>query len=306
MNKGFVFASLSYFLWGLLPLYWKLLDEIPAFQIMCHRIVWSVVFLILIQVFKQDFNWLKIGFRQKKILLTFFSSALLLSINWFTYIWSVNNGRTIEGSLGYFINPLFMVILGVIFLKERPDKLSWFAIGLATIGIVYTIVIYGSIPWVAFVLVFSFGTYGLIRKTAALNSIQGLTLETILMFIPALFFLFYYEFTGTGAFGHLSLTKTLLLTMSGIATSVPLLFFAMGARLIQYTTVGILQYIAPTLQFLIGLLIFKEEFSTNRLIGFSFVWLALIIYTINMIIKRRKQAEQLPTSARKPAVGAAE
>ncbi|MCF7794681.1 MAG: EamA family transporter RarD [Candidatus Cloacimonetes bacterium] len=288
MSKGFIFACLGYFLWGILPLYWKIIQEVPAFQIMCHRIVWSVVFLLLIHAIKGNFSWLKKAFQNKKVLLTFLTSALLLSANWFTYIWSVNNGRTIEASLGYFINPLFMVILGVIFLKERPDKWSWFAIGLAAVGIVYTITIYGSVPWVAFVLVGSFGTYGLLRKTAALNSLQGLTLETILMLIPALVFLIYFEINGTGAFGHLTFGKNVLLAMAGIATSVPLLFFAYGARRIQYTTTGILQYIAPTFQFIIGLLIFKEEFTTNRLIGFSFVWLALIIYTVNNVRKRRR------------------
>lgn len=292
MNKGFIFASVGYFLWGILPLFWKLLQEVPAFQIMCHRIVWSVVFLLMIHAFKGNFKWLKKAFQNNKIILTFLASALLLSANWFTYIWSVNNGRTIEGSLGYFINPLFMVILGVIFLKERPDKTSWIAIGLAAIGIIYTITIYGSVPWVAFILVGSFGTYGLIRKTAALNSLQGLTLETILMFIPAFAFLVFYEINGTGAFGHLSFGKNLLLALAGVATSIPLLFFAYGARRIQLTTVGILQYIAPTFQFLIGLIIFKEEFTTNRLIGFSFVWLALIIYSTNNILQKRKNIKQ--------------
>jgi chloramphenicol-sensitive protein RarD len=184
-----------------------------------------------------------------------------------------------------------MVILGVIFLKERPDKISWLAIGLAAVGIIYTIAVYGSVPWIAFVLAGTFGIYGLLRKTASLNSLQGLTLETILMFIPALVFLMYFEVTGSGSFGHLTLDKNLLLAMAGIATSIPLLFFAYGARKIQLTTVGILQYIAPTFQFLIGLIIFKEEFTANRMIGFSFVWMALIIYTTNNILKRKKKNE---------------
>ncbi len=288
LSKGFVMAALSYFLWGILPLYWKLVQEVPAFQILCHRIVWSLIFLLIIHLIRKKLNWLKAAFRRKKIVLTFLASSLFLSANWFTYIWAVNNGRTIEGSLGYFINPLFMVILGVIFLKERPDKWSWIAIGLAAVGIAYTITIYGEIPWVAIVLSFSFGFYGLLRKIAPLESLQGLTVETTILFLPAFAFLVFFEIQGNGAFGHLALDKNFLLSLAGIATSVPLLLFAAGARRIQLTTAGILQYIAPTFQFLIGLIIFKEEFTRQRLIGFSFVWLALIIYTMNNVRKRRR------------------
>ncbi len=291
MNKGFIYSASSYLIWGLLPLYWKVLKEVPAFQILCHRISWSLVFIIFIQIFRKNLSWMKAAFRDKRVLLTFTTTSLLLSANWFTYIWAVNNGRTIEGSLGYFINPLFTVILGVIFLKERPDKWSWLAIGLAAAGIIYTIGIYGSVPWIAFILAGSFGIYGLLRKTASLNSLQGLTLETLLLFIPATVILIYFEITGSGSFGHLSVSKNLILSLAGIATSIPLLLFAAGARRIQLTTVGILQYIAPTLQFLIGLIVFKEAFSNNQLIGFSFVWLALIIYTANNIMNKRKRIE---------------
>jgi chloramphenicol-sensitive protein RarD len=291
LNKGFIYSASSYLIWGLLPLYWKILEEVPAFQILCHRISWSLVFLILIQIFRKNLSWMKSAFKNRRVLLTFLTTSLLLSVNGFTYIWAVNNGRTIEGSLGYFINPLFTVILGVIFLKERPDKWSWLAIGLAAIGIFYTIAIYGSVPWIAFILAGSFGIYGLLRKTASLNSLQGLTMETLLLFIPATAILIYFEITGIGSFGHLSVSKNLILSLAGITTSIPLLLFAAGARRIQLTTVGILQYIAPTLQFLIGLIIFKEAFSENQLIGFSFVWLALIIYTINNIIKRNRKGD---------------
>ena len=291
LSKGFLYACLGYFLWGVLPLYWKILQEVPAFQIMCHRIAWSLLFLLVIQIIRQKFGWLKHAFRSKRILLTFITTSLLLSINWYTYIWSVNNGRTIESSLGYFINPLFMVILGVIFLKERPDKWSWLSIGLAAAGIIYTISIYGSVPWIAFILAGTFGIYGLLRKTASLNSLQGLTLETLLLFLPATGLLIFFEIAGKGSFGHLAVGKNLLLSLAGIVTSLPLLFFAAGARRIQLTTIGILQYIAPTFQFLIGLIIFKEEFTRNRLIGFSFVWLALIIYMVNNILKRNRRRD---------------
>lgn len=286
MSKGFALAAISYFLWGVLPLYWKLLNIVPAIQILCHRIIWSLVFLVIINLFRHRKNRQWSTIFDRRTMLTFLASALLLSANWFTYIWAVNNGRTIEGSFGYFINPLFMVILGVLFLKERPDKLSWIAIGLAAIGIIYTVIVYGAIPWIALVLVISFGFYGLLRKTAPLESLAGLTLETAILFLPALAVLIYFERSGKGVWGHLPFEQNLLLSLAGIATSLPLLFFAYGARRIQLTTVGILQYIAPTFQFFIGLIIFREEFSQQRMIGFSFVWLALIIYTFNNIRKK--------------------
>ena len=288
MNKGIVYAISAYVLWGLLPLFWKILEDVPAFQILCHRISWSLVFLLFIQIVRKNFNWLKSAFKNKRTVITFFTTSVLLSANWFTYIWAVNNGRTIEASLGYFINPLLSVMLGVFFLRERPDRWSWIAISLAFIGIIYTIIVYGSVPWVALVLAGSFSIYGLLRKQAVLNSIQGLTFETLLLFLPATAMLIYFEIKGIGSFGHVSLTKNFYLFFAGVATSIPLILFATAARRIELTTLGILQYIAPTLQLFIGLFIFKEDLSRSNLIGFSFVWVALIIYTINNILVNRR------------------
>ena len=288
MSKGAFFAIGAYVLWGLLPLFWKILEDVPAFQILCHRISWSLVFLLFIQIVRKNFNWLKSAFKNKRTVITFFTTSVLLSANWFTYIWAVNNGRTIEASLGYFINPLLSVMLGVFFLRERPDRWSWIAISLAFIGIIYTIIVYGSVPWVALVLAGSFSIYGLLRKQAVLNSIQGLTFETLLLFLPATAMLIYFEIKGIGSFGHVSFTKNFYLFLAGVATSIPLVLFAAAARRIELTTLGILQYIAPTLQLFIGLFIFKEDLSRSNLIGFSFVWVALIIYTINNILVNRR------------------
>jgi chloramphenicol-sensitive protein RarD len=293
LNKGILYAIGAYTLWGFLPLFWKILEEVPPFQILCHRISWSLIFLLFIQLIWRNFSWLKSAFKNKTTVITFLTTSILLSINWFTYIWAVNNERTIEASLGYFINPLFCVILGVVFLKERPDKWSWFAIILAFIGIGYTIIMFGSIPWIALILAVTFGIYGLLRKQAVLNSLQGLSFETLLLFLPSTAFLIYFEIKGVGSFGHISFSKNIYLSLAGIATSIPLLLFAAAARQIELTSLGILQYIAPTMQFLIGLLIFKEEFSRNSFIGFSFVWLALIIYTVNNIIKYRRKKWKL-------------
>jgi len=288
LNKGVIYAIGAYALWGLLPLYWKILEDVPAFQILCHRISWSLVFLIFIHMIRKNFSWLKDAFKNKRTVLTFLTTSILLSVNWFTYIWAVNNGRTIEASLGYFINPLLCVILGVIVLKERPDKWSWIAISLAGAGIGYTVIVYGSIPWIAFVLAGSFSIYGLLRKQASLNSLQGLTFETLILFLPATVILIYFEVKGIGSFGHVTFTKNVYLALAGIVTSVPLLLFAAAARRIELTSLGILQYIAPTLQFIIGLLVFREDFSRSRLVGFSFVWIALIIYTTNNILVNRR------------------
>jgi chloramphenicol-sensitive protein RarD len=293
VSKGALFAIGAYVLWGLLPLFWKILEDVPAFQILCHRISWSLVFLLFIQIVRKNFNWLKSAFKNKRTVITFFTTSVLLSANWFTYIWAVNNGRTIEASLGYFINPLLSVMLGVFFLRERPDRWSWIAISLAFIGIIYTIIVYGSVPWVALVLAGSFSIYGLLRKQAVLNSIQGLTFETLLLFLPATAMLIYFEIKGIGSFGHVSLTKNFYLFFAGVATSIPLILFATAARRIELTTLGILQYIAPTLQLFIGLFIFKEDLSRSNLIGFSFVWVALIIYTINNIVVNRRRKWKL-------------
>jgi len=293
LNKGVLYAISAYALWGLLPLFWKLLEDVPAFQILCHRISWSLVFLIFIHMIRKNFSWLKDAFKNKRTIITFLTTSILLSANWFTYIWAVNNGRTIEASLGYFINPLLCVILGVIILKERPDKWSWIAISLAGAGIGYTVIVYGSIPWIAFVLAGSFSIYGLLRKQASLNSLQGLTFETLILFIPATAILIYLEVKGIGSFGHVTFTKNIYLSLAGIVTSVPLLLFAAAARRIELTSLGILQYIAPTLQFIIGLLVFQEDFSRSRLVGFSFVWIALIIYTTNNILLSRREKWKL-------------
>ena len=207
MNKGVIYAIGAYALWGLLPLFWKILEDVPAFQILCHRISWSLVFLVFIHIIKKNYNWLKSAFKNKRTVITFLTTSILLSANWFTYIWAVNNGRTIEASLGYFINPLLCVILGVIVLKERPDKWSWIAISLAGAGIGYTIIVYGSIPWIAFILAGSFSIYGLLRKQASLNSLQGLTFETLILFLPATTILIYFEVKGIG-WGVPSFTNT--------------------------------------------------------------------------------------------------
>lgn len=288
MNKGIVYAAGAYIIWGLLPLYWKALDSVPAGQILAHRIVWSLLFVGLVLTVRHNWSWLRGAIRRPRVILTFVLSGLLLAINWFTYIWGVNAGFIVETSLGYFINPLVNVLLGYLVLKERLRPAQWLALAVALAGVLYLTFSYGAIPWIALTLAFSFGAYGFIRKTAALNSAEGLFLETAVLFLPAFGFLVLQELRGAGALAHSSASTNLLLIGAGVVTSVPLLLFAAGARRITLTALGLLQYIAPTLQFLIGVLIFNEEFGLSRLIGFGMIWLALMLYSAEALIHRRQ------------------
>ena len=279
MKKGLIYVFVAYALWGFFPIYFKFLHEAPALQIMAHRVTWSFIFLSILVVLRKEFHQIIRSFT-KKIILTYAIAGVLLAINWLTYVWGVNAGFIVETSLGYFINPLVSVILGVVFLKEKLRSLQWLPVALASIGVIYLAIEHGSLPWIALVLAFTFGTYGLFKKIAPLPSIHGLTVETGAVLLPAIIFLIVVEVNGTAAFGHTSATTTFLLALSGIITAIPLIFFASGAPLVPLTTIGILQYIAPTIQFLIGVFIYDEPFTRGRFIGFSIVWIALIIFTI--------------------------
>lgn len=297
MNKGVVYAAGAYIIWGLLPIYWKSLHNVPAGQILAHRIVWSLVFVGLILTSRHNWGWLAGALKRPRVLLTFTLSGLLLGVNWFVYIWGVNAGFIVETSLGYFINPLVNVLLGYLILKEKLRLAQWLALSVAVVGVLYLTFSYGAFPWIALTLAFSFGIYGLLRKTADLNSAEGLFLETAVLFLPAFGFLLLQEMRGTGALAHSSTSTNLLLVGAGAVTSVPLLLFAAGARRITLTTLGLLQYMAPTLQFLIGVLIYHEAFGPERLVGFGLIWLALILYTAESWIRRRRH---LSPAARVP------
>jgi len=287
-KKGILYALGAYSLWGLFPIYWKWLQAVPALQLIGHRIGWS--FILLMIVILASRQWTK--FRStltRRVLGVYLIAGLLLSVNWLIYIWGVNSEHVVETSLGYFINPLLSVLLGMIFLKERLRPLQWLPIGLAASGVIYLTWTYGSLPWIALSLAFTFGFYGLVKKTAPLGSLYGLTLETGLVFLPALAYLVYVESTGQGAFGHTGIISGLLMVGAGAVTTIPLLMFASAARRIPLTMVGILQYIAPTLQLLLGVLLYKEPFTQARLIGFSLVWVALIVFWVEGVIARKSQ-----------------
>lgn len=278
-NKGILAAIGAYILWGLFPIYWKFLHHVPAGQILAHRISWSFVLLVVFLSVIKDWEWLGRAIRDRRTIILFTTAAILLSANWFIYIWSVNSGHVVESSLGYFINPLVYVILGVFFLRERLRKDQWIAVGLATFGVVYLTILYGRLPWIAISLAVTFGVYGLLKKIGALSSLKGLTLETATMFLPALAFLIFQEVNGQGAFGHISILTTILLVMAGPVTTIPLVLFGYGAKNIPLYMLGLAQYIAPTIQFFLGVVVYGEPFTPSQLVGFMFIWTALIIYS---------------------------
>lgn len=289
-NKGVWAAIVAYALWGVLPIYWKAVQAAPAPEILGHRIVWSFVFLLgLLVGTRQVGLWLE-AWNRPKILLTYLFSATLLSINWLTYIWGVNAGYIVDTSLGYFITPLLSVLLGVLFLHERLRPWQMVAVGLALIGVLYLTLSYSVVLWIPLTLAASFGLYGLLRKLTPLDALVALSLETSLLFLPAALFLGVRQIQGHAAFGNTGLSTTLLLIFSGVVTGLPLLLFGYGARRITLVTLGILQYIAPTLQFLIGILIYQEAFNPSRLIGFSLIWAALLIYWVDGFRRMRRAA----------------
>ncbi len=241
--------------------------------------VWSEVFMLLILLARKDWRWVSEVRLNRKLFLSYLIVAVLISCNWFLYIWAVNNGFIVETSLGYFINPLINVLLGFFFLSERPRMLQWLAIALAATGVAYLTFVYGELPWISLFLAVSFAFYGLIKKHLQLGPLRGMTIETALLLLPAVGYLVFVEVKGTGALGHFSLKTDLLLVLAGVATGLPLLLFAAAAKNLSLTVLGIMQYIAPSIQFLLGVFVYNESFSTNQWVGFSFIWLALIIFT---------------------------
>ncbi len=289
MQKGTLYAIGAYISWGLLPIYWKWLRHVPAAQLLSHRILWSFLALFAVIGVAHHYHWsdFRAATLKPTIMRAYSVAAVLIGINWLTYVWAVTAGFIVETSLGYFINPLLSVLMGVLFLGERLRPWQWVAIALAVVGVLYLAFVYGSVPWIALTLAFSFGFYGLVKKTAALGSLYGLTLETGILLLPALSFLVYAEVSGQGAFLHTGLTADLLMVGAGLMTTFPLLLFAAAAQRIPLSQIGMLQYIAPTLQFLIGVLLYHEPFTLAKFIGFACVWIALLIFGLEGFLVHR-------------------
>jgi chloramphenicol-sensitive protein RarD len=294
MNKGILNGIAAYVLWGVFPIYWKLLHDVPAIQVIGHRVSWSFALLILFIVFTKQWKEFRSAALIPKTLAIYSIAGVLLTINWLIYVWGVNAGFIVETSLGYFINPLISVLLGVIFLHERLRPAQWIPVALATAGVTYLTIAYGHLPWIALSLAFSFGFYGFVKKLAPLGSLYGLTLETGIVFPIALLYLAFVGLNGTGAFFHEGAQVDLLLISAGIVTTIPLLMFASAARQIPLTVVGLLQYIAPTMQFLIGVFLYKEPFDRAHLIGFGIVWIALIIFWVENFMANRMPLQPIP------------
>jgi chloramphenicol-sensitive protein RarD len=292
MKKGILYGVGAYVFWGFFPLYWKLLKHIPAIQLIGHRIIWSCVLLLIVIALTQQWA----DFRKTvtvKVIGVYTIAAILIGANWFMYVWAVNANYIVETSLGYFINPLISVMLGVLFFKERLRIAQWAPVIIAALGVSYLTYIYGRLPYIALSLAFSFGLYGMAKKLSPLGSLYGLTIETGILFVPALIYLIFTESNGTGAFFHTGTTSDLLMIGAGVVTTIPLLMFASAARSIPLWVVGLLQYIAPTIQFLLGVFVYKEPFSHNQLIGFGIVWFALAIFLVENYLASRAPTEPI-------------
>lgn len=294
MNKGILYGIGAYLLWGVFPIYWKLLHDVRAEQVISHRITWSfIVLMIYIFATKQWQDFRTVASNARTIMI-YAAAGVILSINWLIYVWGVNAGFIVETSLGYFINPLLSVLMGVIFLREKLRPMQWIPVIIATVGVIYLTITYGRLPWIALTLALSFASYGLIKKLAPLGSLYGLTLETGLLFPIALLYILFVQINGSGALLHTGLQVDLLLIASGIVTTIPLLMFASAAKQIPLTMVGLLQYIAPTMQFLLGVFLYKEPFDHSHLIGFGIVWLALVIFWVENYLANRTPVEPIP------------
>ena len=294
MNKGYPAAFVTYIFWGMSPIYWKIIAAIPALEILGLRIWWAVPFLLIVLFSRRDFTVFRTVWKTPRKYAVYVISAFLLGINWLVWIWSVNNGYVIDASLGYFINPLINVVMGVVFLHERLRRVQWISLILALAGVLYLTLNYGEFPWIALTLAGTFGLYGFIRKTAALGAINGLTIEISVLLLPALILLMYLSNAGTLMFQTLSVEMHLWVSLSGIITVFPLTLFAYGARRIPYSTIGFIQYIAPTGQFILGIFVFGEHFNLEKFVGFGFIWLALIIYSFENLYFHKMRRQVIP------------
>ena len=278
---GVIFASIAYILWGFLPIYWKLLKQVPAVEIIAHRILWSCAFVVLLILFLRQWDKIIIALKNSKNLILIMFCSILVTINWFTYIWAVNSNHIVETSMGYYISPLISVFFGMTVLKEKLSAYKYVSIILASIGVILITVQYGKVPWIALALAISFGIYGLLKKLIVVESIIGLALETAILVPFALVFIALRQSEGTDAFGTASIPIILLLLGAGVVTAIPLLLFAKATKSVDLSTIGFLQYITPSINLIIGIFVFRESFTGTHFITFGFIWTALLIYTLS-------------------------
>ena len=286
---GILYALAAFGIWGLAPIYFRLIRQVPALEVVAHRVVWAVLLLCLALLAKRRGRLLLAELRDRQRLLFLSVTALLVSGNWLIYIWSIQNDRLLEASLGYYINPLINVLLGMLFLRERLNLRQGVAVALATIGVLNLIVALGVFPWIALSLALLFGFYGLLRKKASIDAMVGLTIETILLAPFALALLVVLALHGNGAFGRGDLTTDLLLAGTGLMTAIPLFCFLQGARRLRLSTLGLMQYVAPSLNFLLAVVFYHEPFTWMHFVTFLFIWVALAVYSFDAFSERRAQ-----------------
>lgn len=286
---GVTYAGAAFLIWGLAAVYWKELKPIPPLEIIAHRVAWSFLFLLPLIVLQREWGAFVAILKNSRMILILFSSAVLVGANWLLYVWAVNNDHLLQASLGYYINPLVNVVLGMVFLKERLRPPQAIAVGLATTGVLYLTVQYGQFPWIALCLAMSFGFYGLIRKVAPASSLVGLAVETLLLSPPAIAYLIYLDIQGSGSVFRVNVNLDLLLMGCAPLTAVPLLFFTAGAKRLYLSTVGLMQYIGPSGMFLLAVFYYQEPFSNVQVWTFVMIWTALAVYSTDSVLYYRRQ-----------------
>ena len=291
-RSGLIAGLAAFGTWGLIPVYWKLFTNLGAAEILAHRFVWTTLFLMALLSWQQRWPELREATRSRCALLYCFASGLAISVNWLVFIWAVNVGRVIETSLGYFMTPLVNVLFGALFLRERLTRWQFVSVMLALVGVLNLTFGYGRFPWLAITLCFSFGLYGLLRKKSGVRPIPGLFLETTLLTPVAASYLIYLDRAGSGALGSASWPMILLLISTGIVTGLPLVWFGHAARHLRLTTLGFLQYLAPSCSFFLGVFLYHEPFTRAHLVTFTFIWLALIIFTAEALWRWRSGRER--------------
>lgn len=287
-KTGALAAFVCYLLWGIVPLYWTQLAAVHPLELIAHRNLWSLVFVLALVGVQGGIGEIRAVLANRGRVAINFASGALLTMNWLIYVWGVNTGHVVECGLGYFFVPLVNVAVGRFFLNERLRRLQWIAIAFAAGGVAWLIVQLGHAPWIALGLAASWSAYSLLRKRSPLGPLVGLTVETLLVAPLALTFLVWLHFTGTGSFGRADLRTNLLIMSSGVITAIPLLLFAFGARRIRLSTLGILQYVAPTVQIALGLLVYHEPFSRERAESFGLIWFGLVLYTVDSLLTQRR------------------
>lgn len=287
-NRGFFFALSAYLMWGFLPFYMKALAHIPAAEVIAHRIIWSIPVAALLLWWLGRTGDIKVALRSPRTLALGALTASLITINWGVYVWAIGNDRALETALGYYINPLFSIFLGAVVLGEKLMRLQLVAIGLAAVAVALLTWESGGLPWVSIALALSWGFYALFKKTLPIGPAQGFFLEVLILGIPALGYIFYLQSTGVGHFGTTGMNDVWLMLGCGLVTAIPLIMFSNGAKILKMSTIGIMQYIAPTMIFFFAVFVFDEPFSRERAVAFGLIWLALIVYTWSMFSASKK------------------